>query len=45
MQSAILSKCQSAISLSQLKLEPKVGQWGQLSLRVVYCKVFTNEIS
>jgi hypothetical protein len=21
------------------------GQWGQLSLRVVYCKVFTNEIS
>jgi hypothetical protein len=28
----------SALSLSQLRLVPKVGQWGQLCLRVVYYK-------
>ena len=33
MQSASLSICQSAISLSQLRLVPKVGQWGQLSFK------------
>ena len=38
MQSASLSICQSALSLSQLRLVPKVGQWSQLSLRVVYYK-------
>jgi hypothetical protein len=35
MQSASLSICQSTLSLSQLRLVPKVGQWGQLSLGVV----------
>ena len=35
--------CQENPSLSQLRLVPKVGQWGQLSLRVVYYKGLQSE--
>ena len=42
MQNAILSICQSALSLSQLRLVHKVGQWDQLSLRVVQLQKYYN---
>jgi hypothetical protein len=42
MQSASLSICQSTLSLSQLRLVPKVGQWGQLSLGVVQLQKYYN---
>jgi hypothetical protein len=32
---------QAALSLSQLRLVPKVGQWGQLCVRVVRYNKFT----
>ena len=40
MQVQVYSKCKSTLSLSQLRLVPKVGQWGQLSLRVVQLQKF-----